>query len=144
MPATEELFVLLTQLFYVSRAANAYDNDAVKDILAISRRNNQRDDITGCLLFSGTCFAQVLEGRPAVVDAKLKRIAADTRHVDFRLLVERPITLREYGDWSMGYLHDLDLEDSLEAFLANPEIVLERAVGVMNRMKPDTVMGALA
>ena len=135
--------MLLTQLFYVSRAAKAYDDAAVKSILAVSRRNNDRDDITGCLLFSGNCFGQVLEGRAEVVAAKLKRIATDTRHVDFRLLVERPITTREYGNWSMGYLHDLDLEDALESFLASPEIVMEKAVVVMDRMKPDTVMGAL-
>ena len=77
------------------------------------------DNITGCLLFSGRYFAQVLEGRPEVTSRKLDTITSDPRHVDFRLLVERHVVERTYAEWSMGYLHDLGLEDQLEA-LARP------------------------
>ena len=134
----------LVQLFYVSRAATPYDGEVVKAILATSRRNNHRDDVTGCLLFSGRYFAQVLEGSTDVTSGRLDQISADPRHVDFQLLVERPIALRDYGDWSMGYLHDLDLEDELEQLLMRPSSSPERIVTVMDRMKPDTVMGALS
>jgi hypothetical protein len=134
----------LVQLFYVSRAATPYDSEGVKAILATSRRNNHRDDITGCLLFSGCFFAQVLEGGAGVTSGRLDQISADTRHVGFRLLVERPIVFRDYGEWSMGYLHSLDLEDELEDLLTRPSSPPERIVAVMDRMKPDTVMGALS
>ena len=133
----------LSQLFYVSRATAAYDSEMVKAILSISRRNNHRDDITGCLLFSGKCFGQVLEGRPEVILSKLKKITSDNRHLGVRLLFERPITIRDYQDWSMGYLHDLHLEDDLEALLTNSESALNRAEKVMDRLRPDTVMGPL-
>ena len=134
----------LVQLFYVSRATSAYDEEAVKAILAASRRNNLHEDVTGCLLFSGRYFAQVLEGPSQVVFERVDRIRADARHVDFRLLAERPVTLREYGDWSMGYLHNLDLEDELEQLLLQPSSSPDSIVSVMDRMKPDTVMGALS
>ena len=100
--------------------------------------------MTGCLLFSGNFFAQVLEGKSHVTTGRLDQISADPRHVDFRLLVERPTALRGYGDWSMGYLHNLDLEDELQHLLLHPSSSPERIVSVMERMKPDTIMGALS
>ncbi len=131
------------QTFYVSRATAPFDNAAVQSILQISRRNNARVDVTGCLLFSGHCFAQVLEGDQATVREMTARVAADPRHCDVRFLSEVWREEREYADWSMGYLHDLTLEDDLETLLlipgSSPVVVAE----VMERMRPDPVMGAL-
>ena len=81
----------IIQLFYVSRASTPYDDESVRTILETSRINNVRDDITGCLLFSGRYFAQVLEGRAEVTSRKLEIIRADPRHVDFKFLVERRV-----------------------------------------------------
>ena len=133
----------LVQLFYVSRATTQYDNEGVRQILATSRVNNFRDDITGCLLFSGSYFAQVLEGTPEVTSGRLDAIAGDPRHTDFRLLLERRVDQRSYGEWSMGYLHDLGLEDELAALLNGTGTPGKTLVDVMARMRPDSVMGAL-
>jgi hypothetical protein len=131
------------QTFYVSHATEPFDSAAVQSILQISRRNNARLDVTGCLLFSGRCFAQVLEGDQAVVRALSARIAADARHGDVRFLFEVRRKEREYGDWSMGYLHDLNLEDDLEMLLMIPASSPLVVADVMERMRPDPVMGAL-
>ncbi len=131
------------QTFYVSRATVPFDSAAVQSILQISRRNNARVDVTGCLLFSGHCFAQVLEGDEAVVRALVERVAADPRHLDVRFLHETRREEREYADWSMGYLHDLTLEDDLETLLLIPDSSPVVVAEVMERMRPDPVMGAL-
>jgi Sensors of blue-light using FAD len=131
------------QTFYVSRATLPFDNAAVQSILQISRRNNARVDVTGCLLFSGHCFAQVLEGEQDVVRALTRRIEDDPRHVDVRFLYEVRREEREYVDWSMGYLHDLTLEDDLEMLLLIPDSSPAVVAEVMERMRPDPVMGAL-
>jgi hypothetical protein len=131
------------QTFYVSRAAAPFDNAAVQSILQISRRNNARVDVTGCLLFSGRCFAQVIEGEESVVKAIAGRIARDPRHGALRFLFEVRRDEREYGDWSMGYLHDLNLEDDLEMLLMIPDSSAVVVADVMERMRPDPVMGAL-
>jgi hypothetical protein len=131
------------QLFYVSSSARVYDGAAIQDILQTARRRNRKLDVTGCLLFSGLHFAQVLEGIDSVVVPLAKRIASDPRHTNMRVLMESHRMEREYGDWSMGYLHDLDLEDRLEALLHDAEPDPRRIADVMMRMKPDTVMGAL-
>jgi hypothetical protein len=133
----------LLQTFYVSRAALPFDHASVQSILQISRRNNARIDVTGCLLFSGRCFAQVLEGDPAVVRALSRRIADDPRHSAVRFLFDVERREREYADWSMGYLHDLNLEDDLETLLMIPGRSSIVVAEVMERMRPDPVMGAL-
>ena len=131
------------QIFYVSRATAAFDNAQVQSILHAARRDNARLDVTGCLLFSGHCFAQVLEGRESVVGALARRIAVDPRHVGVRVLSETQRAEREYADWPMGYLYDLNLEDDLETLLMIPDRSPVVVADVMERMRPDPVMGAL-
>ena len=134
---------VIFQTFYVSRACSEFDTPMVQSILHESRRNNARLDVTGCLLFSGRCFAQVLEGEHAVVAKLVARIAADPRHDGIRFLHEARRSEREYADWSMGYLHDLTLEVDLETLLLIPTRSPVVVADVMERMRPDPVMGAL-
>ncbi len=130
------------QIFYVSRAVAVFDHAAIQSVLHTARRNNASLDITGCLLFSGHCFAQVIEGKQAAVRALSRQIAADPRHAGVRFLAESRRAEREYADWTMGYLYDLNLEDDLETLL----MISDRSpvvADVMERMRPDPVMGAL-
>jgi hypothetical protein len=131
------------QVFYVSRAATAFDDAQVQSILQASRRQNACLDVTGCLLFSGHCFAQVIEGAKPVVSALARRIAADPRHVGVRVVAETTRAERDYADWAMGYLYDLNLEDDLETLLMIPDRSPVVIAEVMERMRPDPVMGAL-
>lgn len=131
------------QVFYVSRATHPNDHASIQALLQVSRRNNARLDVTGCLLFSGHCFAQVLEGAQPVVSALARTIAADPRHTGVRFLAEARRGEREYADWTMGYLHDLNLEDDLDTLLMIPDRSPVVVADVMERMRPDPVMGAL-
>jgi len=133
----------LFQIFYVSRAAAAFDHASIESILKAAHGRNAGLGITGCLLFSGHCFAQVLEAPQAAVRALARRIAADPRHSGVRFLAESHRDRREYADWTMGYLHDVSLEDDLETLLMIPERSGAVAADVMERMRPDPVMGAL-
>jgi len=131
------------QLFYVSSATTPVDSVVIQHVLQVARRNNRQLDITGCLLYSGRYFAQVLEGRKEQVQPLARRIASDPRHRNVRILLENHRTDRQYGGWTMGYLHDSELEDSLEGLLlegGEPTAIAD----VIDRMKPDTVMGPLA
>ena len=75
----------------------------IRSILAVSRRNNARDGITGGLLFSEGCFAQVLEGPLDAVEGAFERIQCDERHGDVTVLQSGPITARDFPDWSMAF-----------------------------------------
>ena len=75
----------------------------VGSILATSRRNNARDGITGGLLFSEGCFAQVLEGPLDAIESAFERIQCDERHSDVTVLQSGPIATRDFPDWSMAF-----------------------------------------
>ncbi len=97
----------LHRVLYCSRnlipgASEAVAAD-IRSILAASRRNNARDGITGGLLFSRGCFAQVLEGPLDAVEGAFERIQCDGRHGDVTVLQSEPIAARDFPDWSMAF-----------------------------------------
>ena len=75
----------------------------IDQILAVARRNNQADGISGALLFSENWFAQVLEGPVAAIERTFERIQCDPRHADVTVLELSPARGRRFGDWSMAY-----------------------------------------
>lgn len=98
----------LHRLVYYSRNHVSGDEAAfrthVDDILAKSRANNGRDAITGALLFNAGCFAQVLEGPLASVEAAFERIQQDERHGEVSLLALDAIEARSFPNWAMGFV----------------------------------------
>ena len=78
----------------------------IEAILAASRTNNARDGISGALLFSAGCFAQVLEGPGEAVELAFERIQCDARHSDVTVLGSGGIALRDFPDWTMGFAGD--------------------------------------
>ena len=101
------------RLVYYSRNLIASDEamfaSNVEKILAKSRDNNQRDGITGALLFNAGCFAQVLEGALEQVEAAFERIQQDERHGDVSLLALEPIDHRSFPNWAMGFIGSSDI-----------------------------------
>ena len=93
----------LISLIYVSSALGQMDNQEILDILKVSRQNNEREQITGMLLFKGGNFMQVLEGPEEMVLARYERIRKDARHKDVNLLNVTPIQEREFSKWEMGF-----------------------------------------
>ena len=134
----------ICQIFYVSQASVPFDSESVQSILQSSRKNNYRLDATGCLLFSGCYFAQVLEGPEEIVRALTARVATDPRHAGLKVLSERRLTTRSYNSWSMGYVHDLTLENLIEALVLDEKPADDILTTVRGRMRPDSMMGSLA
>ena len=75
----------------------------IAHILEVSRANNARDGVTGGLLFSKNCFAQVLEGPAQAVEAAFERIQCDERHGEVTVLQSGPVAARDFPDWSMAF-----------------------------------------
>ncbi len=109
----------LHRVLYCSRntiSGSAADIAAeVRQILAVSRVNNARDGITGGLLFSQGCFAQVLEGPQAAIEATFERIQGDARHGEVVVLQCGPVAERDFPDWSMAFAGDAVDGDPLAA-----------------------------
>ena len=97
----------LCSLAYFSRNAIEGTADemqsAIADILASARRNNVWHGVTGALIFSDGCFAQVLEGGRDDVELVFGTIQCDPRHSDVTILHLHEIGQRSFGDWSMAF-----------------------------------------
>lgn len=89
----------MLQLVYISTASGAFDTTS---ILATSRRNNSRDDVTGLLFTDGKRFLQALEGPRLNVERTYGRIGTDPRHRALVVLSRREVNEREFGPWSMA------------------------------------------
>lgn len=95
----------MISILYVSKSQiAANDTDAViGDILADARERNAALGVTGALVFTGTRFAQLLEGDRAAVHGLLDKILLDPRHTDTYVFDEWPIERRVFRSWSMAY-----------------------------------------
>lgn len=85
-------------------------DDALMDLLHQSRRNNERNRITGMLLYKGGHFIQVIEGDEAPVTELMKIIETDIRHKNVDILRSEYIQSRDFPNWTMGF-QNLDTED---------------------------------
>lgn len=119
------------QLVYISTARAGITDADVDAILATSRHNNRRDEITGLLVHDGKRFLQALEGYGPLVEAAFTRIKADPRHRAAVMLSFREVADRQFGTWDMacqrvssapagGSLGDT--VDALVAEVTNPSI----------------------
>jgi len=95
----------LYNLVYVSRSElpPGAAASAAEAIVRLSSERNARLGVTGALIFTGTHFAQVLEGPRAALTALMVSIGRDVRHRDVRVTLEAPIVNRRFGDWQLAY-----------------------------------------
>lgn len=93
----------LRRLVYRSDSMiNHGDTPGLDAIFRASLRNNRRDRITGALALPDGKFVQVIEGRPADIDALMVRLRADDRHENLVVLGEWPVAARLFAGWAMA------------------------------------------
>ncbi|CAN5903367.1 hypothetical protein BH11GEM2_BH11GEM2_40640 [soil metagenome] len=96
---------------YASSATVAFPPEDLVELLRVSRANNERDGVTGLLLYRGGNFLQALEGPAEAVQRTVERIARDARHHSITVLLEIEAEERLFGDWNMAF-EELSLADS--------------------------------
>lgn len=90
------------RLIYCSRATVPMEQTLnIAELLGVSARNNERDEITGVLAFAEGLFIQALEGRKEAVDGLMTRLRADSRHRDIMVLGEDRAAERAFPIWVM-------------------------------------------
>lgn len=94
---------MVRQLIYISASPDRDAPRGIEDILATSRRNNEREGVTGLLVFTDGSFFQVLEGDAAVLERRFLTIRNDRRHSFVTLLADREIAARMFPDWAMAW-----------------------------------------
>lgn len=93
----------LVSIVYSSSATQPFTAEDLGELLAVSRRNNDRSGLTGLLLFRSGRFLQVLEGPGAAVKERMDVIEEDPRHTAVRVLLRENLDERQFPDWTMGY-----------------------------------------
>ncbi len=107
--AVEGSRAVLRQLAFASRARLELRASETSDLIATSRSNNARDDITGVLLYTGDSFLQIIEGRDIAVSALWRRLAVDDRHHSIVSLFDRTERDRGFSGWRAGYVPEQQL-----------------------------------
>jgi hypothetical protein len=97
---------------YVSSATGPVSDDDIAGILVQSRSNNERDGLTGAMVYRQSRFIQILEGPEQQVRARFAVIAADQRHRIVQTMREKTIAERQFPQWTMGFRPESD--DSLQ------------------------------
>jgi len=93
--------MFLVSLIYTSEMTGTMD---FMDILEVSRASNERDGITGVLLFCNNNVVQCLEGSREAVNKTYARIVQDKRHQHPLIVDYRMLSTRLFSKWSMGYV----------------------------------------
>ncbi len=67
------------------------------------RANNERDGITGMLLYKGGNFMQTIEGPDEAIERLRVRLTSDPRHHGLAVLVDGTRPQRLFDGWTMGF-----------------------------------------
>ena len=123
----------LRQIVYASRPHPRVSLSDVDAIVTASQAWNAARGITGRLLVvvdasdAILAFMQWIEGPPLAIEACLKRIAADPRHREIRIVQDAFVDERSYPEWSMA--REVVAPDRVASALA--------AVGQAGHLAPD-------
>ena len=93
---------ILKHLIYVQKPT-IFDDQTTATILATSRHNNDKSEVTGALICRHEIYLQFLEGPKNKIDGLYDRICGDDRHVDVCLLLSEECPKRLFPEWSMKH-----------------------------------------
>lgn len=96
----------ILQIVYRSLAREGFDEPEMLDILRVSQIRNQRERISGLLVYRAPVFVQLLEGPPDAVLALYERIARDPRHQGVEVVLRQEAAQAAMPTWAMGYLSE--------------------------------------
>ena len=99
-----------------------------------ARTNNERADVTGCLICRDDIYLQLLEGPAESVMRIYEKIIHDDRHVEVTKLVNHTVTERMFGEWAMR-------DDPVQTWMWTREQIDQ---GVVNTATKDAVLGVFS
>ena len=101
----------MINLVYTSTAAHQMEESELLTLLKEARDRNERQNVTGMLLYGTGSFYQVLEGEKKDVEEIYQSIVKDNRNHSNIIILKGEIDERSFPNWSMGF-KDLRKETS--------------------------------
>lgn len=93
----------LTHCIYASLSAATFKEKDLPQLLVQARAANERNGLTGMLLYIKGSFFQVLEGDSTAVDSLYAKIQQDPRHTHVTRILREPIEHRTFAEWTMAF-----------------------------------------
>ena len=116
----------MIRLVCVSTTKQLLSQDALLDILRTNVHNNERDQITGLLVYHTGDFLQVLEGPEELVEEVMARALVASENGAVNVLLQEEIENRYFDRWTMSFATTANLapEDQkhLSDFLERGEL----------------------
>ena len=106
---------MLRRLAWFSVPSPSFSAAHLNQIIAPSRRNNERNHISGMLLFTGAHFLAMLEGEERDLSALWLRLERDRRHCDLFRIGDDLCGKRMYPEWMMAYMVDSKVDEQIES-----------------------------
>ena len=103
----------LIRLIYASTIADGVEVSEIKAIVAKAVKKNSIKELTGFLAASRQYFLQCLEGERDKVNELYQLISTDARHSRVTLVDYQAIEQRQFKDWSMGVVMQLERHQAL-------------------------------
>ena len=93
----------IKQLVYISKATVPFTTDSLKELTEVANANNEKLNVTGCMVYASGYFLQLLEGSAESVDILYRKIEKDDRHKGTKLLLESKVDedRRLFDKWFM-------------------------------------------
>ena len=125
----------LVELSYLSEAVSDMSFLGLMRLLESARAFNQKNGVTGILLYDNQQFGQIIEGEHANVMKAWKRIQEDKRHHRVELLEIREITERNFPDWLLRFYGGETLTRDYPALTDMVGGMDKHSLAFMNKMR---------
>ena len=125
----------LVELSYLSEAVSDMSFLGLMRLLESARAFNQKNGISGILLYDNQQFGQIIEGEHASVMKAWKRIQDDKRHHRIELLEIKEITEKSYPDWLLRFYGGESLVRDYPALAEMVGGMDKHSLALMNKMR---------
>ena len=125
----------LVELSYLSEAVSDMSFLGLMRLLESARSFNQKNGISGILLYDNQQFGQIIEGERASIMKVWKRIQEDKRHHRIELLEIREISERSFSDWLLRFYGGETLTRDYPALAEMVGGMDKHSLALMNRMR---------
>ncbi|QTA81394.1 Adenylyl/guanylyl cyclase domain-containing protein, BLUF domain-containing [Desulfonema limicola] len=113
----------MKRLTYISRLSTPLSENEIEEIGILSSHNNQKQDITGVLIYYRGLFFQIIEGDDVKIDWLYEKIGQDKRHTDILCLKsEYQVEERLFPNWSMNVIN---LDNNTDMLIHPIKILLQ-------------------
>jgi len=125
----------LVELSYLSEAVSDMSFLGLMRLLESARAFNQKNAISGILLYDNQQFGQIIEGERASIMKVWKRIQEDKRHHRVELLEIREIAERSFPDWLLRFYGGDTLTRDYPALAEMVGGMDKHSLALMNKMR---------